>query len=166
MKYRYWRTVDWCAQRWNFSHRALQRTYRKYQFNIISLQSCDTIPFRLFFYAWCLNLPGAHCTEYPIYVFLEKELYGLSPKKFLRSCICKRFICKAVGETRDWWIEGEASPRRAFFFLIPARYSNYTRYFEFRKNSNWISPSSFPKIELERSIDFEEYIHPARCPPP
>jgi hypothetical protein len=39
--------------------------------------------------------------------------------------------------------------------------SNSTRYFEFRKNSNSISPSSFPKFELKRSIEFEDDTDPA-----
>jgi hypothetical protein len=33
-----------------------------------------------------------------------------------------------------------------FFFPVSSRSSNSTRYFKFRKNSNSISPSSFPKI--------------------
>ncbi len=80
------------------------------------------------------------------------------------------FKIKAVGETRDRWIEawikGEASASLSLFFLIPARSSNSTRYFEFHKNSNSISPSSFPKFELEHSIDFEKYTYPAQRPPP
>ena len=47
------------------------------------------------------------------------------------------------------------------FFSDSSSVLKLTRYFEFRENWNSISPSSFPKIQLERSIDFEEYTHPA-----
>ncbi len=93
---------------------------------------------------------------------------------------------KAVGETRDrwiegsmnrgidesrdrWieaWIEGEASASPSLFFLLPARSSNSTRYFEFRKNSNSILPSIFPKSNSNARSISRTTVYRTRPPPP
>jgi hypothetical protein len=52
------------------------------------------------------------------------------------------------------------------FFVIHVRTSKSTRPFKFRTNSASISPSSFPKANSKRLIDFEEYTHPAQQPTP
>jgi hypothetical protein len=84
-------------------------------------------------------------------------------------------LLKAVGETRDrWieaWIEGEASASTSLFFVIHVRSSKLTRPFKFRTNSGSISPSSFLKANSKRSIDFKDYMvhmvahrHPSATP--
>jgi hypothetical protein len=39
-----------------------------------------------------LSHPSPHCKEISIYIFLEKELRGLSPNFRTHSCVCERFI--------------------------------------------------------------------------
>ncbi len=52
------------------------------------------------------------------------------------------------------------------FFMIHVRTSKSTRPFKFGTNSASISLSSFRKANSKRSVDFEEYTHPAQQPTP
>jgi hypothetical protein len=73
---------------------------------------------------------------------------------------------KAVNETRDRYIEAEASASMRHFFGIHVRTSKSTRTFEFCTNSVSVSPRSFLNRLRSSSITIEANTHPAHQPIP
>jgi hypothetical protein len=61
------------------------------KYKILSALSCTKEVWLLNRYRHPTKSATIHCKEISMYVFLEKELRGASPK-FPHSCVCERFI--------------------------------------------------------------------------